>query len=101
MLALEERELKRLVERVSDSILEHRDEVSGRYSSSPHLYYKEIMRNEDGSYTIRYYSKGGFFHNCWIEARISKDGIVTFNHCGDEGMKELVRKVRRDIEFER
>ena len=28
--------------------------------------------------------------NCWIEARISKDGIVTFNHCGDEGMKELV-----------
>ena len=42
-----------------------------------------------------------FFHNCWIEARISKEGIVTFNHCGDEGMKELVRKVRRDIEFER
>jgi len=61
MLVLEERELKRLVERVSDSILEHRDEVSGRYSSSPHLYHKEIMRNEDGSYTIRYYSRGGFF----------------------------------------
>jgi len=55
------------------------------------------MRNEDGSYTIRYYLKGGFFHNCWIEARTSKEGIVTFNHCENEGMKELVRKVRRDI----
>ena len=81
---------------LKECLIQFRDEVSGRYSSSPHLYYKEIMRNEDGSY-----SKGGFFHNCWIEARISKDGIVTFNHCGDEGMKELVRKVRRDIEFER
>ena len=29
---------------------------------------------------------------CCIEARISKEGIVTFNHYGDESIKELVRK---------
>ena len=52
---LEEREPKRLVERVSDSIL-----IGMKFQVDIH----RLL-----TYTI-YYSKGEFFHNCWIEARI-------------------------------
>ena len=55
MLVLEEREPKRLVERVSDSIL-----IGMKFQVDIH----RLL-----TYTI-YYSKGEFFHNCWIEARI-------------------------------
>ncbi len=89
--------LKRLVERVYDAILNHREDIPGKDTSSPHLYHNRITKNDDGSYTVSFWSEQGFFHDCWIDAYISRDGIITFNHCGCDGMKKLVKLVREEL----
>jgi hypothetical protein len=97
-LKMDEKDIKKLTERVTDSILAHREEVSGRDTGSPHLYHSDVKKTSDGGYVVKFWSKGGWFHDCWITAKISKDGLVTFNHCGCKGMNDLVRMVRKDIE---
>lgn len=89
---------KRMAERVDDAIQEYRNEVRGRDSDNPHLYNHKIEETGDGGYRVKYWSDQGWWHDCWITATIRPDGLVTFSHCGDEGMKELVRLIRQDIQ---
>lgn len=88
---------KEVAERVADAILFHREDVRGRFTSSPNLDNKKVYKADDGGYIVKFWSDKGIFHNCWITARVEPDGLVTFNHCGDEGMNKLVKLVREDL----
>lgn len=92
------KEARDMAERVSDAIVNHREDVSGKNTSSPHLYKYYIKKTDDGGMKVKYWSNQGTFHNCRITAFITADGMVTFDHCDCGGMKKLVRLVREEIE---
>ena len=83
--------------RVSDAILYHRDSVPGKNSDSPHLYNQDVSETSDGGMIVKFWSSQGFFHDCWITARVKRNGFVQFQHCGDKGMKQLVRLIRDEL----
>ena len=85
-----------IADRVEEAIRYNRNSVPGKNSDNPHLYQND--RYEDGdSITVKYWSDQGFFHDCWFQGQISRDGSVEFDHCGCNGMYELESLVRAEI----
>ena len=87
---------REIADRAFDAIMFHRDSVPGRDSDSPHLYHHDRTETDD-SITIRFWSEQGIFHDCWFTAEIERDGSVSFDHCGDDGMDELEGLVLSEV----
>ncbi|MEN3009758.1 MAG: hypothetical protein ABDI20_02030 [Candidatus Bipolaricaulaceae bacterium] len=89
---------KEVANKVSDSIFKHKDDISGRHTSSPNLDYSKIKEKE-GAFIVKYWSEGGVFHDCWIEVTIErlddKHCVVTIDGCKET--MELAKIIANEI----
>ena len=85
-----------IANRVEAAIKYHRDSVPGKNSDNPHLYQHDRWE-DDQSVTVKYWSNQGFFHDCWIQVEVSRDGSLDFDHCGCSGMDELQGLVEGEV----
>lgn len=94
-------DVKDLANKISSLIFDHQNDIQGKYSSSPNLDYSKIERKENGEFVVSYWSDGGVFHDCWIDAIIKRIDdshcLVTFNGC-EETIK-LAKIVAKYLEL--
>lgn len=94
-MVFDEDEVKKILK---ESIIANRESIPGKHTTSAHLYNLKEGITPEGTYKIHFFSSGGIFHNCWIAFTISDEGLVSCDHCWDEGMVKLEDIVFNQLE---